>query len=152
MESKTIEEVIPELAFFKDLDPEHLRLIFGCATKMNFKQGHFLLTQGNNADYFYIISSGRVHIEADAGDKGPVTIESLGSGDILGWSWLIPPYKWRFDALVLEPTSVIAFEGKRLRALCEENKQFGYEMLKRVTHVITHRLLATRMKLMEFYA
>ena len=152
MESNAIKDTIAELAFFKDLKPEHLKLILGCATKMNFKQGHFLLTQGNDADYFYIIKSGKVHIEADAGDKGPVTIESLGTGDILGWSWLIQPYKWRFDALAIEPTSVIAFESKRLRTLCEENKQFGYEMLKRVTHVITHRLLATRMKLMEFYA
>ena len=151
METKSIETRITEQPFFKDLDPDYIKLFASCASEVTFKNGHFLLTQGNDADYFYMITDGKVHIEAEAGDRGQITIENLCAGDILGWSWLIPPYKWRFDALAVEPTSAIAFDGKQLRKLCEENKPFGYEMLKRMIHIITHRLLSTRMKLMEFY-
>ena len=150
---KTIElrDLIKDQPFLKDMNPEYLDLFVGCASKITFKKGHFLLTQDGNADQFYIIDHGKVHIEMFAGDKGPVTIQSLSDGDILGWSWLIPPYKWRFDALAVDSTTVIAFDGKFLREKCEEDHSFGYDMLKRMTSVITYRLLFTRKDLMDFY-
>lgn len=151
MKKLEMRDMIKDQPFLKDMDSDYLDVLVGCASNMSFNKGHFLLTQNGNADHFYIINHGNVHIEMSAGDKGPVTIQTLSDGDILGWSWLIPPYKWRFDALVVEPTTVIAFDGEFLRKKCEENHSFGYDMLKRMTGVITYRLLFTRKDLMDFY-
>ena len=151
MKTKEMRDLVKNQIFLKDIKSEYLDLLVSCASCITFKKGHFLLTQDGFADNFYIIDHGKVHIEMFAGDKGPVTIQSLSDGDILGWSWLIPPYKWRFDALAIDPTTVIAFNGKFLRTKCEENHSFGYDMLKRMTSVITYRLLFTRKDLMEFY-
>jgi len=79
-------------------------------------------------------------------------IETLEEGDILGWSWLIPPYLWRFDARIVEPTRAIALDGKCLRMKCDENHDLGYELLKRFAHIVTQRLQATRLQLLDIYA
>ncbi len=152
MNAKEIADIIKDQAFFEDLKPEFVNLLTDCAFHVNFKNGHFLLTQDTDANNFYIIVHGNVAIEINAGDNGPVTIQKLGAGDILGWSWLIPPYKWRFDALAVDPTEVISFDGKCLRTKCDDNYEFGYDMMKRMTAVISYRLLNTRMKLMDFYS
>ena len=151
MNKTEIKEVIKEQPFFKDIQSKYLDILVDCASNLTFKNGHFLLTQGRNAEHFYIIIHGKVHIEMNAGEQGPVTIQILTDGDILGWSWLIAPYKWNFDALAVESTSVIAFDGKKLRTKCESDHSFGYDMLKRITGVMTYRLLYTRKELREYY-
>jgi CRP/FNR family transcriptional regulator, cyclic AMP receptor protein len=150
MEKQDLKGLIEEQPFFEDLEEEFLDILVECASDMVFDKGHFLLTEGKDADRFYIIKHGKVIIEVDADGKGPVNIQTLEAGDILGWSWLIPPYKWSFDALAVEPTSVISFDGKTLRKKCEKNYKFGYELLKRITGIITYRLMNTRKKLMDF--
>ena len=151
MKTKEIKAIVKEQPFLGDLKPKFLDLLVGCASQTFLDKGHFLLSQGQDANRFYIITQGQITIEIQGKDARPVTIQKLGASDILGWSWLIPPYKWQFDALVLEPTSVIAFDGKCLRKKCEEDCELGYDMLKRITGVMAYRLYHTRMQLMDFY-
>jgi CRP/FNR family transcriptional regulator, cyclic AMP receptor protein len=80
-----------------------------------------------------------------------VIIQTVGSGDVLGWSWLIPPYRWRFDARTVERTRAIALNGQCLRTKCDDSPRLGYELLKRVTSVFAERLLATRLQLLDVY-
>lgn len=151
MKATELREIVKNQDFLKDMKSEYLDILMGCVSYITYKKGHFILTQNGKADQFHIIHHGKVHIEVAAGDKGPVTIQVLSDGDVLGWSWLIPPYKWRFDALIVDPTTVLTFDGKFLREKCEEDHSFGFDMLKRMASVITYRLLFTRKELMDFH-
>jgi hypothetical protein len=106
-----------------------------------------LFREGDPANCFYLIELGRVSLQSPRKDEEPVAVQIIGPGDVLGWSWLFPPYYWHFDARALEPTTSIFFYGTRLREHCERDHAFGYEIMKRVAQVIIHRLLAARRQL-----
>ena len=91
-------------------------------------------------------------LEIVAPPRTPTTVETLGEGEILGWSWLLPPYHWRFHARAVEATRAIALDGRCLRSKCEENHDLGYELLKRFAKIIERRLEATHLQLMDVYA
>ena len=151
MDVSQFKEKVLEQPYFTDIKPEYLDILVKTASEVSFEKGHFLLTKGSDANNLYMLSSGKVNIEIDGEEKGPITIQSIGVGDIIGWSWLVPPFEWQFDAIVIEPTNVLKFDGVALRNTCEENHGFGYDLIKRVTTVMTNRLLSTRLKLMEYY-
>lgn len=148
---ETIESIIRGHVFFKDLKEEYLVLIVGCAKNVIFKEGEIILEEGKPADYFYIIRSGLVAIEIQLGTHNPITIQTISEGDILGWSWLIPPHNNRFNCRAVKPTRTIAFDGKCLRGKCEENHDLGYDLLKRLARVFAQRLEATRLQLINLY-
>ena len=149
---ETLEGIVAEHPFFKDLAAEHVRLITGCASNVRFEAGRFIFREGAEAQEFYLIRQGHVGLEMFAPERGHITVETLGEGDILGWSWLIPPYTWHFDARALELTRAIALDGKCLRKKCEEDHDLGYELMRRFLGVLTLRLEATRLQLVELYA
>jgi CRP-like cAMP-binding protein len=93
-----------------------------------------------------------VAIELPIPARPVLPIQTLGEGDVLGWSWLYPPHKWQFGARALEPTKAIVFDATRLRARCETDHELGYELMKRFAHVMTQRLTATRLQLLDVYA
>ena len=148
---QTLEPYLTEHPFLKGLDPRHLNIIVGCASNVSFDAEQYILREGDEATNFYIIHQGKVALEIFTSDRGPITIQTIGEGDVLGWSWLIPPYQWHYDARVIEPTSAIALDAKCLRIKCEEDHDLGYELLKRFAHVITQRLEATRLQLLDVY-
>lgn len=148
---QTPELYLAEHPFLKDLDPHHITFITGCASDIQFQEGQYIFREGEEADYFYIIRSGKVAIELFAPERGSITIQTIGDGDVVGWSWLIPPHRWRFDARAVEPTVAIALDGRCLRFKCEEDHDLGYELLKRFARVITSRLEATRLQLLDVY-
>ncbi len=147
----TLEPILKVHSFFKDLKKEYLALIVGCATNVVFKPGEIVLQEGKPADRFYLIREGMVTIEVLAGNNEPITIQTLHGGDILGWSWLIPPYQNRFNCRAVETTKTIALDGRCLRGKCEENHDLGYDLLMRITRVFTQRLEATRLQLLNIY-
>jgi CRP-like cAMP-binding protein len=118
---------------------------------MRFDAGQFVFREGEEANQFYIIRKGKVALEIFSPEKGPIIIDTLGDGEVLGWSWLIPPYHWRFDARAVELTRAIALDGKCLRNKCEEDHDLAYELLKRFAHLMEERLEATRLQLMDIY-
>jgi len=133
------------------LQEKHIQLITGCASNVVFQKGEFLFREGEQADTFYFVRHGKVAVESYVPQKGPIIIQTRGEGEVLGWSWLVPPYKWHFDARAQELTRAIALDGKCLRTKCEEDHDFGYEMMKRFTLIIAQRLDATRLQLMDVY-
>lgn len=151
METETLEPILAEHPVLRDLDPKYLKLLVGCATNVRFNAGQFILRDGGDADSFYLIRQGRVAVEIAAPGRGPVVIQTLGEGDALGWSWLVPPYKRRFDARAVELTRAIALDGKCLRKKLEEDHDLGYQLLMRFALIIAKRMEATRMQLLDLY-
>lgn len=148
---ETLEPILAQHPFLKDLEPHHIKLIVGCASNVRFDAGEFIFREGEEAEQFYIIRAGKVALEIFSPDRGPIIIDTLGEGEILGWSWLIPPYHWRFDAQATELTRAIALDGKCLRTKCEEDHNLGYELLKTFAHLVAQRLDATRLQLLDLY-
>jgi CRP-like cAMP-binding protein len=109
--------------------------------------GAVIFREGDPANRFYLIEQGHVAVEATEKDGRRVPVQVIGPGDVLGWSWLFPPYTWHFDARAVEPISAIFFYGSRLREQGEEDHDFGFEMMKRMAQVILERLQATRREL-----
>jgi CRP-like cAMP-binding protein len=90
-------------------------------------------------------------VELFAPQRGAVAIDTYGEGDVLGWSWLIPPYHWRFDARAIEPTRAISLDARCMRTKCENDHDLGYELMKRFARIIEQRLDATRWQLLDVY-
>ncbi len=151
MAMETLERILAEHPFFKGLEKPHLQLLVECASNVRFNAGEVIFREGEEANLFYLIRHGKVAVETFVPNRGPVIIQTLGEGELLGWSWLIAPYRWRFDARAVELTRAIALDGECLRGKCEEDHNFGYELVKRVAHVIEQRLQATRLQLLDVY-
>ena len=149
---ETLERIIAEQPFFADWDPAFLQLVTGCASNVRFDAGVYIFKEGDEANEFYPIRSGKVALELFAPQHKPIIVETLGMGEILGWSWLLPPFEWKFFARAMEDTRALALDGKCLRGKCEENHDLGYEMLKRFAHIIERRLEATRFQLLDVYS
>jgi CRP/FNR family transcriptional regulator, cyclic AMP receptor protein len=147
----TLEPTIWEHPFFKGLEERYIQFITGCAKNVRFREGDVIFREGDAADEFYVIRRGLVAVELMVPQRGYVTVQTVGEGDVLDWSWLLAPYRWHFDARALQATSTLAFDGKCLRDKCEENHDLGYELLKRFTHIMTERLDAMRLQLMDLY-
>ena len=148
---ETLEAVLAEHPFFKGLEARYLELAVGCATNTRFDAGTYIFREGEEADRFYLIRHGKVALEVFAPNRGTITIQTLEAGEILGWSWLIPPYRWRFDAKAIEMTRAIALDAKCLRGKCEEDHDLGYELLKRFAYIIGQRLEAARLQILDIY-
>ena len=137
--------------FFAGLDARSMRMIAECATLVEFEAGQTIFRAGEAADRFYLIREGRVALDIYAPRQGSHTIQTIEDGEILGWSWLIPPYQWRFDARVIESVRAIEVDGRKLREECEVDHDLGYELLKRFAFLIGRRLESTRVQLMDLY-
>lgn len=148
---ETLEPVLSKHPFFEGLDSNYLMTLTGCASNVRFPSGQMIFREGEEANNFFLIREGRVAIEVFAEARGPVTIQTLGAADILGWSWLVPPYHWRFDARAVGDVRALALDGKCLREKCEADPRLGYELLKRFALVMTRRLEATRIQLLDVY-
>ena len=149
---ETLERIISEHSFFSGIDSQYTPLLVECASNVRFDAGAYVLREGEEANHFYLIRRGRIAIEISAPQRKPIVVDTLDEGDILGWSWLVPPYAWRFHARALETTMAIALDGKCLRDKCELNHDLGYELLKRFAFVIDRRLEQTRLQLLDVYS
>jgi len=149
---RTLEGVLAKHPFFSGLDRRYLETAAGCASNMRFNVGDFIFKQGEEANHFYLIREGKVSLEVFVPGPGGLTVQTLRGGDVLGWSWLVPPYKSMFDARAAEMTLAIVLDGKCLRDKCETDHELGYELLKRVTPILGQGLDATRVRLVDIYS
>lgn len=150
MTVETLEPIIAQHPFLQGLEPQYLGLIVGCASNVRFKSGQFLFREGEEANQFYMVREGKVALQISTA-RQPIIIQTVDKGEVLGWSWLVPPYRWRFDARALELTRAIALDGRCLRRKSEEDHNFGYELLRRFSTLIVERLEATRLQLLDVY-
>ena len=148
---ETLEPVIAQHPFLQGLEAHYVKLIVGCASNVRFKAGQFLFREGQEANQFYMIRQGKVALQISTPQRVTIILQTVGEGEILGWSWLIPPYRWRFDARAMELTRAIDLDGKCLRTKSEEDHNLGYELLKRFSKVIAEGLEATRLQLLDLY-
>lgn len=133
--------------FLDDLQQDHLAILASCAMPTRFVPDQIIFREGDMANRFYLILEGRVGVEMDVPDRPPVLVEHLVAGDVLGWSWLFPPYIWNFTARAVEPVRATFFYGTWLREQCGVKPAFGYELMKRTAQVVIQRLQSTRRRL-----
>ena len=130
MESQTFEKIIAEHPFFANLGSCYTTLLVSCASNVRFDTGSYILREGEEANEFYLIRHGRVALEIAPPQRKAIVVDTLSEGEILGWSWLLPPYQWKFQARAAETVRAIALDAKCLRTNCEQNHDLGYELLK----------------------
>lgn len=148
---QTLENLLTEHPFFKGLEQGYIEFIAGCGRNVHFDTGAYMFREGNDANYFYIIRKGKVALEVFAAERGTITIETVEAGEVLGWSWLFPPYRWHFSARAVQPVSAIALDGTCLRRKCSNDPHLGYELTLRVANILMQRLQATRLQLLDVY-
>jgi CRP/FNR family cyclic AMP-dependent transcriptional regulator len=148
---KTLDAEVAESPVFHGLDETHLELITGCGRNTGFDAGQYLFREGEEADTFYLLRHGRVTLETFVPGRGALVVQTVEEGDVVGWSWLFPPYRWHFDARALDTVRVVAFDGACLRRKCADDHTLGYELLGRFSPVMLERLQATRMQLLDIY-
>ena len=150
MKIHNMTESLAALPFFEEMPPDYLAFLSGCATHVRFNEGDFITLQGRDADHFFAVRDGLVALEIEASNK-TFTLQTVQEGSLVGWSWLIPPFKWHFDARATTPVSAIRFDAVCVREKCEKDREFGYEVLKRFSTLIIQRLMVTRMLLVDMY-
>jgi CRP-like cAMP-binding protein len=151
MEIKRLQTIIDQHPFFEGLAPSYAELVAGCGRNAIFEPGAFILREGHSADYFYLIRHGNVAVNTYRSRSGPITLQTLQAGDILGGSWIVPPYQYNFDARAQSVVRAIAFDALCLRTKCEQDHELGYEMMRRFATIMTQRLYATRLQLLDVY-
>jgi CRP-like cAMP-binding protein len=151
MEKENLTEILQQHPFLHGLSEEHMQTLVGCASNVRFPEGSRLISEGQIANKFFLIRTGRVALETEVSGRGSIRIQTSGPGEVLGWSWLISPYRWHFSGIATMDTRAIALDAECLRNKCETDPHFGYEMLKRLAIVMERRLEATRLQLLDVY-
>jgi CRP/FNR family transcriptional regulator, cyclic AMP receptor protein len=148
---RTLDQEISESPMFAGMEPSHLELIAGCARNQRVEANTLLLREGDPAEVFFLIREGTVALEVNAPGSGPLLIETLQAGDVVGWSWLFAPYRWQLDGRTTEPCALVTFDGACLRGKADADHELGYQLMKRFASNLVDRLQATRMQLLDVY-
>lgn len=138
--------------FITDLDAAHASEILKHSRLCFFDTGEYLFREGEPADRLFLLLNGLVAIETHAQGGHMVRICTARGQDVVGWSWLFPPFAWHFQAQALEPTTAVVCDGAHLLVMCEEDPAFGYQFMKRIVQLLIHRLQATRGQLISIEA
>jgi len=146
-----ISELLASHPFFCDLDATTLDLLSGCATNEHATVDALVFRADEPADQFYVVRRGRVALELSAPGNPRTVLDTVEAGEVVGWSWLVPPYRWFCDARAVEPTDLVTFDAACLRAKCQADPALGYELLQRVARVMYERLQAARIRLLDLY-
>ncbi len=149
---ETLEKIIAQQPFFAGLQESYSDLLTHCAANVRFDAASYIFKEGDEANEFYLIRAGKVALEVFAPQRKPIIVATLGEGEILGWSWLLPPYQWRFHARAVDTVRAIVLDGKCLRMKCEQNHDLGYEMLKRFAAIMEQRLEGALLQMLDVYA
>lgn len=148
---RTLDEIVAESPVFAGLEPAQRQLIAGCAHNTAVGSGERLFREGEPADTFFLLRRGRVALTTHVPGRGDVTVDTVEPGEVLGWSWLFPPYTWHFDARAVGDAGLVAFDGACLRGKCSDDHALGYELLQRFAQVLIDRLQHTRTLLLDVY-
>ena len=146
----TLEAIVRAHPFLAELSDGEVRDLAGCAAYMRFGEDDLLFREGELANHFYLLCDGKIALEIPS-SKGPVAVQTVEAGDVVGWSWLVPPYQSRFQGRAVEECRVLALDARCLRGKCEENGALGYKLLGKLVHVMAERLSGTRMRVLDLY-
>jgi len=149
---KTMRDIVGEHPFFAGMQSEHLDLIAGCAANTVFDSDQYILREGDPADTFWLITHGRAALEVFVPGRGPLMLQTIEPGEVLGWSWLFPPHRWRYDGRALDQVRALAIDGRCLRDKADADHDLGYELMRRFAAVVIDLLSATRLQLVDTHA
>jgi CRP-like cAMP-binding protein len=138
--------------FFAVLTEEQVGALSEDGVPVTYGAGERIFAESGVADRFWLIEAGSVALDMRVPGRGDQIIETLTGGTVLGWSWLHAPYRWQFGAVAREVTAAIAFDATSVRRRCDADPAFGYAILRCFTPVITQRLQATRLRVLDLYA
>jgi CRP-like cAMP-binding protein len=145
-----IERMLRDHDFFAGMDPEARALVAGCARNAVFGDGSFLFREGDPAQKFFLVREGAVALEVTAAG-GVLTVQTVGAGEVAGFSWLFRPHRWQFDGRAVGRVHAVEMDGACLRAKCDADPRLGYDLMQRFAGLATRRLQATRLQLMDVY-
>jgi signal-transduction protein with cAMP-binding, CBS, and nucleotidyltransferase domain len=148
MKVEAVAGLLRTAPLFADLDDALLTAVARYGDEARFAAGTVMAREDTFADRFFVVLSGEVALAEHDGEHGPIYVESLGPGDVVGWSWLIPPYRWHFDVRAVQPVHAIAIEAEALRVAMSD-EHLGYALMRRFSRVLLERLQATRRRLIE---
>jgi len=138
-------------AFLSNLSERHRMLLASGAKPFVAPPGEPLAREGETAKAFYLIQEGHVALDLHSPGRGVTSIQTVGPGDIVGWSWLVPPHRWRFDCRAVDTVRGLVFDAEWLREKCEQDHELGYHLLKQLVATTANRLAATRLQLLDIY-
>ncbi len=144
----TLESILAEHPFFEDLDASHSDQLLNCVSNRFIRANHFVFREGEPANEFFVIREGQLAVEAPTVD-GPLIVQTLDAGSIVGWSWLIPPFRWRFDVRALRDTLLLSLSAPCLREKCAQNHELGYELHRRFSRIMAQRLEGAMLRLLD---
>ena len=110
MQTENLTEILRQHPFLAGLSDAHMEVLVGCASNVRYAEGAPLIQEGEIANTFYLIRTGRVALETDVNARGKIRIQTVGPGDVLGWSWLISPFRWHFNALAVAEVRAVALD------------------------------------------
>lgn len=148
---ETMDQLLAKEPFFADFPPEMMGTLGGCARNCRFGAGEYLLREGETADRFFLIRQGKVSLEITAPGQPPIVIATLHAGDVVGASWLAPPYRSMFDARAVKLTRAISIDARCLRGKCDADHSLGYEMMSRFLPLLAKRLQSARLQILDVY-
>ncbi|MEU3903481.1 cyclic nucleotide-binding domain-containing protein [Streptomyces goshikiensis] len=134
------------------LSTEHRGRLMSHAREVNFPEGARVFDEGARAESFWIVRSGTMTLEVPMPSRRPTPIESLGPGELVGWSWLFPPYVWQLSAEAMTPVRAYEFDATTVRVLMDADPAFGSAIGHWVGRVLALRLQQTRTRLIDLYA
>jgi CRP-like cAMP-binding protein len=147
----TLEPLLRDHPFLKDLESEYVALLAGCAANVRFREGSFLFREGDPASQCFLIREGKMALEIAAPGRGAIIVQTLGAGDVTGFSWLLEPHQWQFDGRAVEPVRALALDGTCLRGKCIDDPRLGFELTQLFARLAIRRLQATRLRLLDVY-
>ena len=150
--SAELEAAVARHPFFAGLAPELVHAVSARAEARVVAPGALVAREGTPAEVFCLVVAGKIALEVGAPDRPTLTVQTLGPGEVLGWSWLIPPHRWRFDARAVKETRLIALPADALRSLLADHPDWGFEVLRRLVPVLAERLENTRVQLVDLHA
>ncbi len=151
VQPENLGRILDEHPFFAGIPGDLRALLIGCAANERFDIGQFLAREGLPSDKFYLIRAGQVAIEVDVPGKKPIILETAAEGEVIGWSWIVPPYRASFDARAQTLVRALSFDGACLRKKMEADHSLGYEVMRRFVPMMGHRLQTARMQMLDLY-
>jgi CRP/FNR family transcriptional regulator, cyclic AMP receptor protein len=134
--------------FLRGMPPGQLETLGTTASEVTFDPGQRIFEAGGYAGQFWLIQSGHIALDVRVPGEGIVIVETVGIGDLLGWSWLFPPFSWKFGAVALSPVRAFEFDAAFVRACCAADPALGGEVTRRIACVMARRLTAARTRLL----
>ena len=149
MASKAINQILSDAPVFQDMDAEYIERLASHAVDKKVEEGDCVFRSGDPAKHFYLLVEGKVSIEIPAVSGPTLQVQRLVPVRVLGWSWLLPPYRWSFNGRAEVDSLVLEFDGEAILKDCESDPAYGFEVIKRFSGLMAERLDAAHRKMME---